>query len=201
MPKKTLLVCAVAALVLAGGVFGYRLYQARQPASSLARLVEACQKRDVVRFRRYIALDAIVANAVNNLKQKVLPGKIPSGSNEMEQLGAAIGEGVLQMIVPNVSREVVAGVEQAVAAGKLDYLRLCRPGLFGAADAAPCHFSVNSVTKKDKRATVSATLTDATGQRSVPLVLEMEPRDNHWQIVAVDNLQDLLVSAPYLLKN
>ena len=79
-------------VLLAGGYLGYRYYEKRQPSASVAGIVAACQERDVIKFQKYVNLDAVISNALDGLKQKITPKSTTGDANEMQQFGAALGQ-------------------------------------------------------------------------------------------------------------
>ena len=108
---------------------------------------------------------------------------------------------MLQMVAPGILQQVKTGVLQAVSSGRLGFLKLCGTGLFGGSNTKECSVLLESVTKQDKFAKVAFTVTKDNGVQSVRFVVWMQPRESHWQVVSVENLQELLLSAPALLRD
>jgi hypothetical protein len=193
-------VCAVILVaVLAGGFWGYRFHARRQPAYSLSRIVAACQERDAMQFQQYVDLDAVLAQAMAELQHKVLPGGDAAGA-ELQQFGAALGQTVMQLVAPGLLQRIKSGVLTAVGSGQLAFLRLCEKDLFGNAETKSCNIVLNSVAKTDNLARIDATVTQPSGEHSLRFLLRLEPRDGYWQVVSVENMQELLVNAPLLLE-
>lgn len=186
-------------VLLAGGYLGYRYYEKRQPTASVAGIVAACRERDVIKFQKFVNLDAVVANALEGLKQKMQPKGNAAGASEIEQFGASLGQTMVQMVAPGVLQQVKTGVLQAVSSGRLSFLTLCGAGLFGGGDTMNCSVLIESVTKQDNYAKVTLTVTRREGAQSVRFLLWMQPRESHWQVVSVENLQEVLLAAPLLL--
>lgn len=201
MPSKIPAFVMVLVLLLAGGYLGYRYYEKRQPRASVDGIVAACQERDVIKFQKYVNLDAVVSNALEGLKQKMTPKANGDGPGEIERFGAALGQTMVQMVAPGVLQQVKTGVLQAVSSGRLSWLRPCGSGLFGGSDTKDCSVLVESVVKQDRYAKVTLSVTKADGQQSVRFIVWMQPRESHWQVVSVENLQEVLMAAPALVRD
>lgn len=201
MPSKIPALVMILVVLLAGGYLGYRYYEKRQPGASVAGIVAACQERDVIKFQKYVNLDAVVSNALDGLRQKMAPKGGPGGPSEIEQFGAALGQTMLQMVAPGILQQVKTGVLQAVSSGKLSFLTMCGKGLFGGSDTKNCSVLLESVAKQDNFAKVVLTVTKENGRQSARFILWMQPRESHWQVVSVENLQELLLSAPALIQD
>jgi hypothetical protein len=192
MGKKGTSIVLGLVVLLAAGFFGYRIYRARQPEASLARLVEACRNSDLEGVRRYLSETDIAAKAVDNLAAEVLPGDQTGKNNPAGQLLNSLGTGLAQAVKPNLAREVTAAVEQAVVGGKLAHLRLGDGPPPSPATADAANVFIGAAVKKDGLAHVPVTYVPEDGRVGVTLDCVMRPVDDHWQVVAIGNLKDVI---------
>lgn len=199
--SKKLLSAGVILVVVAAGILGYFEYAKRQPRYAIFKLIAACQARDVAAFHRYVNLDAVVSQTMNGLQRATQPGLSPS-QGEVPQLGAALQEGIMRLVVPGLAKQVAGSLDAAVAGGNLAYLQLCGggSGLFHFSGDT-CTVTVDSVTRQGETATVAVTVQDTTGAHPVRLNLGLRPWADSWQVVAVYNWQELLAGIPSLLRN
>lgn len=197
MGKKKPLIVLVVIVVLAGAFFGYRYYRSRQPDWSLRALVAACQQRDMTTARQYLDTNAIASRAVDDLTGLALPGANNGNNEGVGQVLGALGAGLARMVKPNLSKEFDKTVEQAVVTGKLAFLRLGDGPPPARAVAGGANLFPGAQTRQDGLVHMAMTYLPPDGDPGILLDVVMEEAGDHWRVIAIGNLKDVLSHAAF----
>jgi len=198
--KKFLIVLIAVLLVLVGSVLAYQQYMVRQPQYSLKCLGEACKAHDLQGFRKYVAVDDVVSSAVDDLLVVIAAEDQAKSKNEWEQLGSAMGAGLIQIMKPSLIQQAKANIERSVETGDFNNLQ------FGDAKSASVsgedigNISVGKVNIDGKVAHVDMEIYSSKEKRTTKLDIVMRNMGDYWQIASIGNLKDILLQARHLAK-
>lgn len=192
MSKKFIILVVSIAVLLAGGAFGFQQYYIRQPKYSLKCLADACRDHDLQAFQKYVAIDDIVSRAVDDVLSLAMEKELSKNKTEMEQVGAALGAGIVQLIKPKLVQQAKDEVKKAVEAGNLFKLQ---PG-----DAASTQnpenntpvITLNDIRKDGKVAYADISLKNATSVKPINLKVLMRDMGDYWQVASISNLKDIV---------
>lgn len=194
VPKKTqrpwLLLVALAVLALVAVVFGVlRAPRPESPEHALRQLSKAAENKDWGGVQKYMDVDAVATHYVDVALSNALGDDgadgagAMAGGNAMGASSGGVGVGrtmkpvFVQRFRDSLKKRVEEGTLKADAGGVASVLRGKKPK------------RVSYVSRKEASASVEVPA-GAGGTREV--TLRMEWADDHWRIVALENIGELL---------
>lgn len=187
--RIALIVVAVAAVVLIGGVvaaFAWSNYT-RSPQYSLKMLGKAVGDHDWDGFQRYVDVDAIANQAFDAAMSQSTKETLEKDDSGFGALGAALAQGIVQSLKPAFVEQVRTAIKTAITSeddANTDGV--------GALPARVRTSTQVTVQREGDTAMVSLKSKDTTQA----LELRMKRVDDHWKVVAIVNIVELVGGAP-----
>lgn len=159
--------------VIGGGLWWYSFV--RSPAYSIGRLARAVETRDWAGFETYVDVDSVVSSAVDDSVDDLV-----NPDSDLGRLAASIGDAVKPALVQQ-SKNVL---KRTIESGRVRFDN--RLGPLGSHAVA---MRVETVERGEDVAVVRVPVPVA-GKR-IDLLLRMERVGEYWQVVRIENPEDL----------
>jgi hypothetical protein len=178
----------IAILLLAGiGAAVWWIDFTHSPAYSIGQLAEAVQRRDWDGVQKYVDIDSVVRHAVDAAVSKA----VKQDTTGLGALAAGIVKSTKADLVAQAKLTLRQGVEQGQSTLATD--SISSVGFFAINQ-------VKSVTYVGDEALVTVEVPLARG-KPLELKLRMKRVGDHWRVIAIDNILDLLGSAAGPVQN
>lgn len=201
--KRLLLL--VLLLILAAGGYYYLHYLRDTPVSALMQAARATQTHDVVTFERYVDVDALTNNAVDEVaSHSVLLGALVPGG------GIAL-RGGLSLLKPQLAKAAHAEARRFVETGSVEAAEATAPrrlinvsllGMAGRIVGPQSSFKgIKYTTERGNNAWVGIEFTQPRYDTTMvaEVMLQRQP-DGHWQAKRISNLGAMLEQVARLEK-
>jgi hypothetical protein len=194
--NKRILVVAVPALVLVAAGGGWTYYRGT-PQYSLKQAANAVREHDREAFQKYVAVDSVVAGAVDEVVARGLEEarREAQGQEGFAALGAELAGTLVQGLKPMLVSELRNGILKGVEKGDLrqgftqdeDEEGLGTTLADGGMDGTE-YAGLDIVSREGNTVRADLRLHRPDLDESLPLRLRMARRDGYWQVVAVENV-------------
>ncbi|MBA4741668.1 MAG: DUF2939 domain-containing protein [Azoarcus sp.] len=192
---------AVAALVAAGGVFGYQHYTTT-PTYSLVQIKHAIDRRDVARFEYHVDVDSIVSRAVDEAMAHELTGANGTGPDAGEEFGRALGYGLVEMLKPTLVAAAKQELRKSIESGEMQFAgmngetaSLAEMHLAAALQNLGMRDDANDGFSIERRGKIATLHLYARNEKlAQPVTLEFAMRDmgSYWRVVEFANLREVI---------
>jgi len=195
-PFAAMAIVLVFLLVVVAGAGAWFFGFTRSPAYSLGELAKAGQARDMDGVQKYLDIDAVIDQLLDIAISKVL-----AESGEADPSAAGMIEMMKPMLAEQLKEEIRKSIEEGKGAGGsgtglVTNLFALTGGPGGAQKAGPItNLFVLGKAKTTGRTGNEALLTIGIKDRKgkpLDLTLRMKRTGNHWQVIAIENAEELL---------
>ena len=178
----------IAILLLAGiGAAVWWIDFTHSPAYSIGQLAEAVQRRDWDGVQKYVDIDSVVRQAVD----AAVSTAVKQDTSGLAALAAGVAQFTKPALVAQTKQTLRTSVEQGQSTLTTDSISLV--GFFAINQ-------VKSVTYVGGDALATVELPLARG-KPLELKLRMKRVGDHWRVIAIDNILELLGSAAGHVQN
>lgn len=202
MQRRTAIIATLAILIAAGIAAGGYAWWTRTPRYALAQAYKAIENHDVTTFHKYVDVDTLCKRAIDDVVSEVTEGTDKQDSTGMAQVGTAFAEGLIQVFKPRLVDMAKSQIDKYVETGRTAppsdnegdkapdvQLTSIRERLGVPADLAVTHLAITT-----NGATATASIPYHNAELGIDQTLKLLLRDvgDHWQVVQLANLGDLL---------
>ena len=193
--KKTLLIIALLALLVAG--IGYWYYRdfGGGPTYSLLQAVHAVQAHNAADFERYVDVERVTDKLVDEVAGQANTMRVSNGNAAAVLRSLSLLKPVLRRTTrTEVQRYVETGTLQTSSAGPLPGLSVV--GLAGQVLGAGGQFrGIQYVRENGGQALVGVAFAQSAHNTTAIIELRMVDKGDHWQVVEITNAGELIRQA------
>jgi hypothetical protein len=197
--KKFVTVAIVLVMAILIGAILYWQYT-QTPKYSLLQAKKAVEQHDLASFEKYVDVEGITSSLIDQILELSTEGKEQQG--EWEQLGEAIGKGLIMLLKPQLTKTLKQQIAKYVETGKFEEEKKSRESeepeislsdLWNKSGGEKNVFKgIAYVKKEGKIAYVGLEFFQEKYDTSLILNLKMRDKDGYWQVAEISNFSEFM---------
>jgi hypothetical protein len=182
-------------------VIAYLSWPGPKPQDAVTHIRHAFAQHDVVEFNEYVDQDNVLGDAMDQIADAIAKGAT-SDQNQQSQAVAGIGGRIASnllkpQVVPQMKQEVDEFVGSSTLAPSNNQNQSQQEQIFlqilhGVLDSQLTYQDSSVVSKSGDSATLGVRVKSPLKDEPVTLTLRMRLDQNHWRVVAISHLDELL---------
>jgi len=195
---KKFLTIAIVVTAVVGGIIYWQY--TRTPKYSLWQAKKAIEQHDLASFEKYVDVEGVVNSLIDQILEISTEETKPQ--DEWEQLGETIGEGLIMLLKPQLTKILKQQIAEYVETGKFEEekkgreseeLEISLSELWNKAGGRKSVFrGISYVTKEGKIAYVGLEFFQEKYDTSLILDLKMRDRGGYWQVAELINFLEFM---------
>ena len=198
--KKLVVGLVVVCLVILGAGGVYYWQYTKSPKYSLLQAKNAFEQHDLVSFEKYVDVEGITNSLIDQMLETATEQEKPKG--EWEQLGESIGNGLVALLKPQLSKLAKQQIAKLVETGKLEEEQestesnepdFSLSDIWNKAGGEKAGFQgIEYIKKEGKIAYVGLKFFQKEYNTDLILDLKMRDRGGYWQVAELSNFADYM---------